>query len=73
MSPITAVMETLENLGYDTDFRVLNALDFGLPQKREQIFIVGFREPRPFSWNVGKVPMKTLSEVLEQEVPEAVD
>jgi DNA (cytosine-5)-methyltransferase 1 len=66
---LARIMETLENLEYDADFRVLNALDFGLPQKRERIFIVGFREPRPFSWNVGKVPMKPLSEVLEQEVP----
>lgn len=32
----------LEQLGYHVKYRVLNALDFGLPQKRERIIIVGF-------------------------------
>jgi DNA (cytosine-5)-methyltransferase 1 len=30
-------------LTYDVSFRVLNAADFGVPQKRERVFIVGFR------------------------------
>jgi DNA (cytosine-5)-methyltransferase 1 len=38
------IMETLRNIGYHADYRILNALDFGLPQKRERIFIVGFLE-----------------------------
>jgi DNA (cytosine-5)-methyltransferase 1 len=29
---------------------VLNALDFGLPQKRERTFIVGFRQDLPFEF-----------------------
>lgn len=32
----------LENLGYTVYYKVLNALDYGLPQKRERIIIVGF-------------------------------
>ena len=39
---INHIMETLKNLGYHSIYKVLNALDFGLPQKRERIFIVGF-------------------------------
>lgn len=38
------ITETLAELGYHIKWRVLNALDFGLPQKRERIIIVGFRE-----------------------------
>lgn len=66
------ILETLGELGYHTDWRVLNALDFGLPQKRERIFIVGFREPHPFRWLTGSTPMKPLSEILESDegVPE---
>lgn len=67
---LNRIIETLESLGYHTEFKVLNALNFGVPQKRERIFIVGFREPRIFRWPVGAVPMKPLSDVLESDVPE---
>ncbi len=65
---LVRILETLENLGYQVHHKVLNALDFGLPQKRERVFIVGFREPRYFVWKLKKVPMKSLCEVLEPEV-----
>ena len=61
------IVETLENLGYQVHYKILNALDFGLPQKRERVFIVGFREPKHFIWNLQKVPMKPLREVLETQ------
>ncbi len=64
------IMETLEGLGYHADYRVLNALNFGVPQKRERIFIVGFREPRAFSWPAGGIPMRPLSAILEKNVPD---
>jgi DNA (cytosine-5)-methyltransferase 1 len=62
------IIETLENLGYQVHYKVLNALDFGLPQKRERVFIVGFREPKHFVWQLKKTEMKPLREVLETEV-----
>lgn len=36
------IQERLTNLGYHFKWKVLNALDFGLPQKRERVIIVGF-------------------------------
>lgn len=36
------VKETLENLGYKVFAEVLNAKDFGVPQNRERIYIIGF-------------------------------
>lgn len=63
------IMEVLHSLGYYSDYRVLNALDFGLPQKRERVFIVGFRNPVSFTWPAGGVPMIPLKQVLEQNVP----
>ncbi len=64
------IVETLENLGYQTNYKILNALDFGLPQKRERVFIVGFRQPKHFIWNLQKSPMKPLREILETEIEE---
>ncbi|NJM54135.1 MAG: DNA (cytosine-5-)-methyltransferase, partial [Blastocatellia bacterium] len=65
---LARILETLENLGYQVHYKILNALDFGLPQKRERVFIVGFREPKHFVWNLQKMPMKPLHEVLEKGV-----
>lgn len=64
------ILETLENLGYQVHYKVLNALDFGLPQKRERVFIVGFLKPKNFVWNLQKNIMKPLCEVLETEITE---
>lgn len=66
---LSVILETLKDLGYYYDYRVLNALDFGIPQKRERIFIVGFTEPYPFEWPVGKCPMRPLEEIMEDNVP----
>ena len=66
---LSKIMETLKDLGYRADFRIFNALDFGLPQKRERIWIVGFRDDHPISWPIGNVPMIPLSKILEKKVP----
>lgn len=61
------IMETIRALGYSADYRVLNALDFGLPQKRERVFIVGFRGPALFQWPNKKIPMIPLEKILEPD------
>lgn len=68
---LAVIMKTLHDLGYQAEWRILNALDFGVPQRRERILIVGLREPRPFVWPTGGVAMKPLSAVLEknEDVP----
>lgn len=35
---------TLEELGYNVYYKVLNSRDFGVPQNRERIYIVAFRK-----------------------------
>lgn len=64
------IMEALRDLGYICDYQVLNALDFGLPQKRERLFIVGYRKRCSFVWPEGTASMTPLSSILEKEVPE---
>lgn len=63
------IRETLTDLGYYHEYRVLNALDFGLPQKRERIWIVGLREGKSIPWPTGGYTMKPLSELLEKDIP----
>lgn len=65
---LARIVETLHDLGYKVSVRVLNALEFGLPQKRERVIIVGFKETTSFLWPQGGLPMRPLSELLEHEV-----
>lgn len=67
---LQVILRILEELDYTVDFKVLNALDYGLPQKRERIFLVGFREKREFKWPGKLEKYKPLSEILEKDVPE---
>lgn len=39
-----------DGLGYHIYYQVLNTKDYGIPQNRERIFIVGFKEFRKFSF-----------------------
>ena len=39
-----------DGLGYHIYYKVLNTKDYGIPQNRERIFIVGFKEFREFSF-----------------------
>ncbi len=65
------ILGTLRNIGYVVDYRILNALDFGLPQKRERVLIVGWKESRAsFAWPNKKIPMTPLCDILESVVAE---
>jgi len=36
------VLATFDELGYSYSYKVLNALDYGIPQKRQRVFVIGF-------------------------------
>ena len=63
------ILETLVELGYHVEYKVLNALDFGLPQKRERIWIIGTLCEKYIQWPSGTGIRKTLSDILEKNVP----
>jgi DNA (cytosine-5)-methyltransferase 1 len=55
------ILSTLrEELGYDIHTRVIDAGSF-VPQHRERIMIVGFRDPVAFDWNLMNRPSRTPS------------
>ena len=60
----------LEALGYHVFSKVLNALDYGVPQKRERIFIVGFLDDVMFEFPepVLESERLSLSDILESDV-----
>ena len=43
-SNLDLIISEFDNLGYNLYYQVLNAFDFGLPQSRERVFIVGIRK-----------------------------
>jgi len=59
----------LERLGYTNSYKVLNAMDFGIPQKRERIFTISSLNGEKFDFSsMKKRPVKHISEFLETEV-----
>jgi len=42
------IKELLEKRGYKLKYKVLNALDYGIPQNRERIYIVGFKDEKMY-------------------------
>lgn len=64
------IVSHLKALGYHVHSKVLNALDFGLPQKRERIIIVGFRSKVNFTFPepLAQHERLSLADILEKNV-----
>jgi len=41
---LSAIMITLESIGYDVYYKIMNSADYGFPQSRKRIYIVCFRK-----------------------------
>ena len=51
-----AIIGTLDELGYDCQWQVLNSKNYGVPQNRERVFIIGHLrgQPRPKVFPIGE-------------------
>lgn len=62
----------MEKMGYTSSFETLNAIDFGLPQKRERVFTVSLLNGGFFNFQMlEQKPMKNLKYFLESNVDES--
>lgn len=67
---LKVIIKTLEELGYHVRHTVLNALNYGLPQKRERIIIVGHRSNSSFTFPDPVKPYRPLTDLLDKIVDE---
>jgi DNA (cytosine-5)-methyltransferase 1 len=45
---LTAILQAIHDSGYYYKYKVLNSLDYGVPQMRQRIYIIGFRDKHNF-------------------------
>jgi DNA (cytosine-5)-methyltransferase 1 len=64
---LATIIQHLEELGYTVSKKVLNASDFGLPQNRERIIIIGHKEKKFDFSKIKKKPKPALKDFLDQE------
>ena len=62
------IMDSLESLNYTIYNKVLNTKNYGIPQNRERIFIVGFSDTHTFEW-----PETKITEPIEKFLDVRVD
>lgn len=63
----SVILDKLKALGYTVYYKVFNSLDFGLPQKRERIYIVGFIDSIFFNFPKPLGYYQPLSTILEED------
>lgn len=61
------ILSRLQELGYHVHYKILNSLVFGLPQKRERVYIAGFLNPLNFNFPKPLGYYRPLNEILEKD------
>ena len=65
---LKVVLTALQELGYTTNWQVLNAKDFGVPQNRERTIIVGSLNGVKFNFSkLVKKDVPSIKDILEEE------
>lgn len=62
------ILKDLEELGYKASWKLLNASDFGVPQNRERIIIIGHKEKRFDFTKLETKPKTILKDILDKDV-----
>jgi DNA (cytosine-5)-methyltransferase 1 len=65
---LKTILSILESLGYIVTWKVLDAKNFGIPQVRKRIYIVGSKG-KEISLNDFKVEQKVFSDIQEKNLP----
>ena len=56
------MLRSLDNLGYNVEWRVINAAEYGFPQRRRRVFIFGFRKSSLISKYLSKFSNRQIVE-----------
>lgn len=67
---IETILEIFKSLGYEVKYKLLNAVDYGVPQKRERVVIIGTKEGVNFEFPKREAKIKTIRDALK-DVPES--
>lgn len=57
-----------EDFGYEINYQILNAVDFGVPQYRERVFIIGIRKDLKLNWNWNFEQKKSNKITIEEAI-----
>lgn len=64
---MNTIINSLKNLGYDVHWKVINSLNFGVPQKRERWYCVGFNKKIDFQFPEGNPNISPkLRDIIEE-------
>lgn len=75
-SAFPLILKEFEESGYEVQYQILNSADYGVPQKRERVIIIGFRKDLNITFSFPEaeiddetkyIPLKT---VIEKRVDE---
>ena len=75
-SAFPLILKEFEESGYDVQYRILNSANYGVPQKRERVIIVGFRKDLNIEFSFPDVEIEDennfapLKKVIEKKVDE---
>ncbi len=64
---LRTILKDLEELGYKTSWKLLNASDFGVPQNRERVIIIGHKEKKFDFTKLKTKPKQILKDFLDQD------
>lgn len=64
---LRVILEELENAGYKTSWKLLNAKDFGLAQNRERLVIIGNKDKRFDFTKIKTIQHKTIRDILDKD------
>ncbi len=65
---LKTILKHLDEMGYQTSWELLNASDYGVPQNRERIIIIGHRTKKFDFTKLEKTEKKPLKPFLEKKV-----
>ena len=74
-SAFPLIMKEFEDSGYNVQYRILNSANYGVPQKRERVIIVGFRKDLEMEFSFPDTKIRNEDDFipLKEDIEKKVD